>query len=74
MSVDLVSFIHVGNERLSEFKEPAMSILRRKSRFVIAVAVPGVLACICVSLASDKKREKELGISDRFHYETSLTW
>lgn len=51
-----------------------MSILRRKSRFVIAVAVPGVLACICVSLASDKKREKELGISDRFHYETSLTW
>ncbi len=51
-----------------------MSTWSKASRFVIAVAVLGVVACLCVSLAADKKREKELGISDRFHYETSLTW
>jgi len=51
-----------------------MSNRRKTGKFVIAVAVLGVVACICVSLAAGKKLEKELGISDRFHYETSLTW
>ena len=51
-----------------------MGGLRKTGKFVIVVVLLGVVACFCVSLAADKKPKKELGIGDRFHYETSLTW
>ena len=51
-----------------------MSISGKLGKFVIATAVLGVVAFVCVSVAQEKKRGKELSIGERFHYETSLTW
>ena len=51
-----------------------MGIQGKMGKFVIATAVLGVVAFVCVAVAQEKKRGKKLSIGERFHYETSLTW
>ena len=51
-----------------------MVIQGKMGKFVVATAVLGVVAFLCVSLAQAKSKEKELSIGERFHYETSITW
>jgi len=51
-----------------------MGIRGKMNRFVISMAMLGVLAFACVLLAQEKENVKELSIGERFHYETSLTW
>ena len=51
-----------------------MGIQGKMGKFVIATAVLGVVAFVCVSVAQEQKHAKKLSIGERFHYETSLTW
>ena len=51
-----------------------MGIQGKMGKFVIATAVLGVVAFVCVAVAQEKKRGNKLSIGERFHYETSLTW
>jgi SagB-type dehydrogenase family enzyme len=51
-----------------------MGIEGKMSKFVIAMAMLGVVAFACALLAREKRPVKELSIGERFHYETSLTW
>ena len=51
-----------------------MGIHGKKSKFAIATAMLAVAVFVCVSLAGEKKHEKELSIGERFHHESSLTW
>lgn len=51
-----------------------MGIQGKMSKFVIAMAMLGVVAFAYALLAQEKENVKELSIGERFHYETSLTW
>ena len=51
-----------------------MGIQGKMSKFVIVMAMLGVVAFAYALLAQEKRPVKELSIGERFHYETSLTW
>lgn len=47
---------------------------RRLCKLMPIAALLIALIFACVLLAQEKKQEKKMGIGDRFHYETRLTW